>query len=163
MGSNFDFNATSTKVIAPVKLAHVVLRTNQIDAMGDFYVTFLGGEYSMKAPGLYFITYDDEHHRIALIGMPHLKKADRTTTGLEVSFFLMNSSTIPFLSSPYPQTHLRPQTSHPTPHSTSPSPSPPWKLSSSHTANAKPTTSCPSGARIMGPPPPSTTPTQTAT
>ena len=39
----------------------------------------------MKAPGLYFITYDDEHHRIALIGMPGLKKADRTTTGLEVS------------------------------------------------------------------------------
>jgi catechol 2,3-dioxygenase-like lactoylglutathione lyase family enzyme len=83
MGSNFDFNSTSAKVVAPVKLAHIVLRTNQLDKMGDFYVTFLGGEYAMKAPGLYFITYDDEHHRIGLIGMPDLKKSDRSITGLE--------------------------------------------------------------------------------
>lgn len=86
MGSAFNFNATSSsKVVAPVKLAHVVLRTSQLDVMGDFYVSFLGGEYSMKAPGLSFITYDDEHHRIGLIGMPELKKNDRSVGGLEVS------------------------------------------------------------------------------
>jgi catechol-2,3-dioxygenase len=86
MGSTFNFNGTaSSKVIAPVKLAHVVLRTSQLDVMGDFYVTFLGGEYSLKAPGLYFITYDDEHHRIGLIGMPGLKRSDRSAGGLEVS------------------------------------------------------------------------------
>lgn len=82
----FDFNSTSTKVVAPVKLAHVVLRTSQLEKMGDFYVNFLGGQYSLKVPNsLYFISYDDEHHRIGLIGMPGLKPGNRTTTGLEVS------------------------------------------------------------------------------
>jgi catechol-2,3-dioxygenase len=82
----FDFNSTSAKVVAPVKLAHVVLRTNQLEKMGDFYATFLGGHYSLKVPNqLSFITYDDEHHRIGLIGMPDLKEKDRTTNGLEVS------------------------------------------------------------------------------
>lgn len=82
----FDFNNTDAKVVAPVKLAHVVLRTHQLDKMGDFYVSFLGGEYAMKAPGLSFITYDEEHHRIGLIGMPDLKPSDRSRTGLEVSY-----------------------------------------------------------------------------
>lgn len=86
MAPAFDFNtATHGKVTAPVKLAHVVLRTAQLDKMGDFYVTFLGGEYSLKAPGLYFITYDDEHHRIGLIGIPGLEKSTRSRSGLEVS------------------------------------------------------------------------------
>ena len=80
-----DFTSTSSaKVVAPVKLAHVVLRTSQLEKMGDFYVTFLGGEYSLRAPGLYFITYDDEHHRIGLIGMPDLQQNDRSRSGLEV-------------------------------------------------------------------------------
>ena len=81
-----DFNSTTAKTVAPVKLAHVVLRTNQLEKMGEFYTTFLGGTFSLKVPNMMsFITYDDEHHRIGLIGMPDLKEKDRTTNGLEVS------------------------------------------------------------------------------
>lgn len=81
-----DFNSTAgAKVVAPIKLAHIVLRTSQLEEMGDFYVTFLGGQYALKASNLYFITYDDEHHRIGLIGMPELQQNDRSRTGLEVS------------------------------------------------------------------------------
>jgi hypothetical protein len=34
---------------------------------------------------LAFLTYDDEHHRIGLIGMPDIKAKDKNTNGLEVS------------------------------------------------------------------------------
>jgi hypothetical protein len=81
-----DFNNVDIKVVSPVKLAHVVLRTNQLDKMADFYITFLGGTYAFQVPNLLaFLTYDDEHHRIGLIGMPDIKAKDKNTNGLEVS------------------------------------------------------------------------------
>ncbi len=54
----------------PEKLAHVVLRTESVEAMRDWYVAVLGGTVtheSQGSPKLCFITYDDEHHRIALV------------------------------------------------------------------------------------------------
>ena len=79
-----DFNNTSGKVVSPIKLAHVVLRTNQIEKMGEFYKDFLGGRYAIKLPNLTFITYDDEHHRIGLVGMPFLDAKAPKSNGLEV-------------------------------------------------------------------------------
>lgn len=83
--SGFDFNATDGKVISPVQLAHVVLYTNQMDVMEKFYLNFLGGTIAHKAPKqICFITYDDEHHRIALAEVPDLKNKDHHACGLHV-------------------------------------------------------------------------------
>lgn len=49
----------STKVRSPAKLAHVVLKTNQLDKMRDFYIKFLGGSEVMGNEMITFITYDD--------------------------------------------------------------------------------------------------------
>ena len=62
-----DFNDLGAKLLSPLKLPHVVLRTNQLDKMQDFYITFSGGRYSLEVPNLSFLAYDDEHHRIALV------------------------------------------------------------------------------------------------
>src|ERR1700743_2173758 len=78
-----DFGAPAAKVISPCKLAHVVLRTNQLAAMVQFYKDFLGAEAIYENDILAFLTYDDEHHRIAIVGIPGTKAKDKQTCGLE--------------------------------------------------------------------------------
>jgi catechol-2,3-dioxygenase len=80
-----DFNHLGDKVISPVKLAHVVLRTNNFAKMTQFYKDFLGAKVAAETPGLLsFLTYDDEHHRIAIVNMPSIKNKDKDSCGLEV-------------------------------------------------------------------------------
>ena len=62
--------AATEKVLSPSKLAHVVFQTNKFDHMKRFYVQFLGGKIIHENETLAFISYDDEHHRIALLNMP---------------------------------------------------------------------------------------------
>jgi catechol-2,3-dioxygenase len=52
------------------KFAHVVFQTSQLDAMRDWYCTVLNARVVHEGHGLCFITFDDEHHRIALISVP---------------------------------------------------------------------------------------------
>lgn len=86
-----DFNAKAPKVLSPAKLAHVVLRTNKLPEMVAFYRDFLGAEVIYENEYLAFISYDDEHHRIALIGMPSIQHKDRNTCGLEHMAFTFNT------------------------------------------------------------------------
>jgi catechol-2,3-dioxygenase len=82
-----DFDSTSSKTVSPVKLAHVVLRTQleNFQRMTSFYKTFLGGHASYENDVLSFITYDEEHHRIAIAGLPGVQGRNPKTCGLEVS------------------------------------------------------------------------------
>lgn len=80
------FNAPETKTQSPAKLAHVVLRTQpeKFALMKDFYKRFLGGHASHENDFLSFITYDQEHHRIAIAALPNIRPRDAKTCGLEV-------------------------------------------------------------------------------
>lgn len=79
------------KVTAPVKLAHVVLRSNNMDRLAEWYVTFLGGRLVLRNPVISFITYDDEHHRIAIVSMPEIENKIRNSSGLEHIAFTFGS------------------------------------------------------------------------
>ena len=61
--------------IAPAKLAHVVLKTapERVQVLSDWYKTVLEGEAMFETDGLAFITYDAEHHRVAIVGIPGTK------------------------------------------------------------------------------------------
>ncbi|MEO1059849.1 MAG: VOC family protein [Actinomycetota bacterium] len=74
---------TATDVIRPAKLAHVVLRTPQYEASVDWWMTVLGAERRYGNEFLTFLTYDDEHHRLAIVGIPQLGPNDRRAAGLE--------------------------------------------------------------------------------
>ena len=76
-------NATQLKVLSPSHLAHIVLRTNNFTQMVTFYKNFLGAHAAFENEQLSFLTYDEEHHRIAIINMPHLSDNDGKTSGLE--------------------------------------------------------------------------------
>jgi catechol-2,3-dioxygenase len=61
----------------PTKLAHVVYQTNRMPEMRDFYATVLGGRVIYENPHLCFVTYDDEHHRVAFVDFGPLAPRDR--------------------------------------------------------------------------------------
>ncbi|EXJ69169.1 uncharacterized protein A1O5_08104 [Cladophialophora psammophila CBS 110553] len=74
---------TQTKVKSPSSLAHVVLRTPNFAVMNKYYKTFLGAEASYENEILSFLTYDEEHHRIAIIAVPGTGPKVRHSAGLE--------------------------------------------------------------------------------
>ncbi|KAI3553357.1 glyoxalase/Bleomycin resistance protein/Dioxygenase [Colletotrichum abscissum] len=78
-----DYDAPVGKVKSPSGLAHVVLRTGNLPRMVDFYTTFLGGSVTYGNEMISFITYDNEHHRIALIGVPGTAIKNPASCGLE--------------------------------------------------------------------------------
>ncbi|EXJ71830.1 uncharacterized protein A1O5_04331 [Cladophialophora psammophila CBS 110553] len=70
------------KVKSHSKLAHVVLITNQFQKMVDYYKAFLGAEASHENEIMSFLTYDDEHHRIAIAAIPGTGPKDPRSCGL---------------------------------------------------------------------------------
>lgn len=78
-----NLDVLGDKVLSPISLAHVVLRTSNLKGMREFYVTFLGGRIAHGNDFLCFITYDEEHHRIALIEFPGTTAKVTTSSGLE--------------------------------------------------------------------------------
>ncbi|MBI4694181.1 MAG: VOC family protein [Gammaproteobacteria bacterium] len=55
---------------ATPKLAHFVFKTNRLAEMRDWYCTVLDAHVVYENSGLCFITFDEEHHRIALLAPP---------------------------------------------------------------------------------------------
>jgi catechol 2,3-dioxygenase-like lactoylglutathione lyase family enzyme len=53
---------------ATPKFAHVVLQTSRFEEMRDWYCTVLDAHVVYEGHGLCFITFDEEHHRVALLG-----------------------------------------------------------------------------------------------
>ena len=60
------------QTLSPAKLAHLVLLTRDLPRMRDWYETVLQAPVTVQDPMLCFLSYDEEHHRIALAGMPDL-------------------------------------------------------------------------------------------
>lgn len=73
MTTQMSIPAAGAAVPVPAKLAHVVLRTSQFDRMQQWYLHVLAARTIYADGGLAFLTYDDEHHRVALLNAPDLK------------------------------------------------------------------------------------------
>lgn len=70
------------RVKSPSKLAHIVFRTNNFEKMVEYYKTFLGADISYENDVLCFLRYDDEHHRVAITGLPGTTDKVRESSGL---------------------------------------------------------------------------------
>ncbi len=64
--------------IVPSKFAHFVLRTSRFEEMKRWYQTVLGAKVQFGNEKVAFLTYHEEHHRLALISMPGLPDAGKT-------------------------------------------------------------------------------------
>lgn len=83
MGASNGNSASANSVKSPNKLAHVVLRSNNFPIMVKFYKEFLGAKASYENEFLSFLTYDEEHHRIAIVAIPSIGPKNPETCGLE--------------------------------------------------------------------------------
>ena len=71
-----------SKPIAPSLFAHFVLRSSNLPAMVDWYSTVLNMHVVKRNDFICFLTYDDEHHRLAIVNIPDLHKPDQRSWGL---------------------------------------------------------------------------------
>ena len=70
------------KPIAPALFAHFVLRSSNMQPMVDWYSTVLNMHVVKRNDFITFLTYDDEHHRLAIVNIPDLHKPDQRSWGL---------------------------------------------------------------------------------
>ncbi|KAF4332411.1 Glyoxalase Bleomycin resistance dihydroxybiphenyl dioxygenase [Fusarium beomiforme] len=87
-----NFDNPGKTVLKPVKLAHVVLRTNDFQRLSSYYQTFLQAKINFENEFMHLLTYDDEHHRIGIVNMDIANK-DPKTCGLEHIAFSYSSLT----------------------------------------------------------------------
>jgi len=69
--------------ISPAKFAHFVLRTGQFEKMAEWYRVVLAARIVFRDERLCFLSYDDEHHRLALINVPGLAARDPASAGTD--------------------------------------------------------------------------------
>ena len=72
-----------SKRIVPSKFAHAVLRTNKFNEMVAWYKTVLQADTVFENEMLAFMTYDDEHHRLAIAGFPGIVDRAPRSAGLD--------------------------------------------------------------------------------
>jgi catechol-2,3-dioxygenase len=74
--------------IRPAKLSHAVLRTAHLKEMIEWYKTVLNAEVMFENEFIAFMTYDDEHHRIAFLAFPGVVEKAKGSAGLDhLAFF----------------------------------------------------------------------------
>jgi len=71
------------KKITPAKFAHAVLRTTRFKEMTEWYRTVLNAKIAYENNFLAFMTYDDEHHRIAIAAFPGVIERASHSAGLD--------------------------------------------------------------------------------
>jgi catechol-2,3-dioxygenase len=76
---------------SPKKLSHIVLQTNRRREMIDWYCTVLGAEILYEAERISFISYDDEHHRVAFLDPGPLTERQPNAAGLNHVAFTFGS------------------------------------------------------------------------
>ena len=71
--------------VSPYKLAHAVLRTAHLDESIRYYQLLLNARVHDQRPFFAGMTYDEEHHRLALIAVPAAAAVDHGTIGVPVA------------------------------------------------------------------------------
>ena len=75
--------AADRGIVKPQKLAHIVRRTARFEELVQWYCAVLGAEVVHSDGMLAFLTYDDEHHRIAIAGIPGLDDQPTMAAGTD--------------------------------------------------------------------------------
>ena len=70
-------------LVRPSKFAHVVLRTRNVSRSARWYETVVGMKPAFENDFVAFLTYDDEHHRLALVMTPQEEAAPKGAAGLD--------------------------------------------------------------------------------
>ena len=78
---------SESPVKSPSKLSHIVLKTSRFQEMVDWYLAVLGARVVHGNDRIAFITYDEEHHRLAIVRIDGLEQRPTYAAGLDhISF-----------------------------------------------------------------------------
>jgi len=69
--------------VRPIRLAHFVIRTSRYREVVAWYQHLLEAEVVFGDSQATFMTYDDEHHRVAVLNMPGLLPKTRAMAGVD--------------------------------------------------------------------------------
>lgn len=78
-------------MIKPSRLAHVVMRTSQPYEMIEWYKSVLNAHITFGNETVSFLTYDEEHHRVAFINIPELNNPTPGCKGFDHCAFTYDS------------------------------------------------------------------------
>lgn len=81
-------------IVSPSKLAHFVVRTGRYAEILDWYKTVLKATSAFESEALAFLSYDDEHHRIAVLNIPGLADQADGVAGVHHIAFTYDSLTV---------------------------------------------------------------------
>lgn len=82
---------TNTQPIVPAKMAHLVYRCADRAAMVDWYRKVFEARLVFEDDVLSFISFDEEHHRLAFFNMPQLPKKTDDMVGVHHVAYSYNS------------------------------------------------------------------------
>jgi len=74
--------STEQKHVAPAQIAHFVIYTSQYAELTAWYKVVLGASATYEDDKLAFLSYDEEHHRVAIAGIPNLERQKASTASI---------------------------------------------------------------------------------
>jgi catechol 2,3-dioxygenase-like lactoylglutathione lyase family enzyme len=77
--------------VPPIRLAHVVFRSPRFEEMVTWYKTVFCAKPAYENEHFSFLSYDDEHHRIAVVNAPMVQDAPEGISGIHHIAFTYNS------------------------------------------------------------------------
>lgn len=75
--------ALANRNIRPAGFVHIVLKTSRFEEQLAFYKKFLNAWSVMESDDVAFLTYDEEHHRVAIGRFDGIPDLDRNAAGIE--------------------------------------------------------------------------------
>jgi len=82
---------SATKRVVPAQIAHFVIYTSQYAEMNTWYKATLGASATYEDDNMAFLSYDEEHHRVALVAVPNLERQREGTASIHhIAFSYLN-------------------------------------------------------------------------
>ena len=69
--------------VTPRQMAHIVIKTSNYEPMIDWWLKVLDATIVVKRPNATFLTFDAEHHRVAIVNVPRLRAFDVNRCGVD--------------------------------------------------------------------------------
>lgn len=82
---------TGSEALKPSYIAHFVIRTSRFAQTLQWYKDVLDAREVYHQPGLCFLTFDEEHHRVAIAEEAGLRDFDETIAGIDHIALTMKS------------------------------------------------------------------------
>lgn len=83
MSNSTNAEPIAARRVSPKKMAHMVIRTRQFEEVTEWYKNVLQSEVVFENERVVFLTFDDEHHRIAIAHSSEIDDYNPKSAGID--------------------------------------------------------------------------------